>query len=233
MKCINSTHQGVSLTIEFDKYVYQPGPLTSMLSDIMDVIPGDRVIDVGCGTGYLGILASMLGASEVIAIDPISEALKWTRHNIRLNGVHNITVIQGEALDPVGHEQADLILTLPPQMPYPTNFNPGRYGGPDGTEVIIKIIRQAQFILKKKGSRLFLVHTALAYPAKIREIISASQFQWKVVKKVKKKLDFDDLNTLAPQLSDYLLNLARRGIAEIDEREGLYFYPVWFYRAIL
>jgi len=59
MQRINTTHQGVPLTIEFDKNVYQPGPLTSTLCDIMKVASGDRVIDVGCGTGYIGIVASL------------------------------------------------------------------------------------------------------------------------------------------------------------------------------
>jgi release factor glutamine methyltransferase len=233
IKHISAIHQGVSINIEYDEHVYQPGPLTSTLCDIMEVKQGDRVIDVGCGTGYIGIIASLLGASEIIGIDPVPEALKWTQHNARLNNISNLTVKLGGALDPVTYEEADLILSLPPQMPYPTNFNPWRYGGPDGTDVIMRIIRQARSILNKKGARLYLIHTALANPAKIRNSLSASGFRWEIVKTVEKEFDRADLDSLAPGLTDYLLKLMHRGTAEIVERSGRHYYPVWFYSAEL
>lgn len=233
IKHISAIHQGVSINIEYDEHVYKPGSLTSTLCDIMEVKQGDRVIDVGCGTGYIAIVASLLGASKVICIDPVPEALRWTQHNARLNNVSKLTVNLGGALDPVTYEKADLILTLPPQMPFPTNFNPWRYGGPDGTDVIMKIIRQARSILKEKGARLYLVHSALANPKKIRGELSDSGFRWETVKTVEKELDRADLDSLAPGLTDYLLELMHKGTAEIVERSGSHYYPVWFYRAEL
>ena len=233
MQRINTTHQGVPLTIEFDKNVYQPGPLTSSLCDIMKVASGDRVIDVGCGTGYIGVVASLLGAGEVICIDPIIEAINWTKHNARINGVNNITTLQGSSLDTVEHEQANVIISLPPQMPYLINFNPWRYGGPDGTDVILKIIRQASFILKGKGSRLYFVHSGLAYPARIRCALTELGFKWNIVKTVERELEPAHMDELTIGLMDYLLNLMHRGISEIVEREGCYYYPIWFYCATL
>jgi len=227
----SAKHQGININIEYDENVYQPGTLTGVLCDIMEVKKGDRVIDVGCGTGYIGIVASLLGASGVICTDPVLAALRWTLHNARLNGVRNLIVKPGCALDPVIDEDADLILTLPPQMPYPTNFNSWRYGGPDGTDVIVKIIRQARIILKKKGARLYLVHSALANPAKTRKELSESGFRWEVAETVEKEVDQADLNSLSPGLTDYLRELMHRGKVDIIEREGQYYYPVWFYRA--
>ncbi|UCC68855.1 MAG: 50S ribosomal protein L11 methyltransferase [Armatimonadota bacterium] len=49
--------------------------------------PGDRVADVGCGSGILGITAVMLGASEVVAIDNDQSALPVAQTNARRNGV--------------------------------------------------------------------------------------------------------------------------------------------------
>lgn len=233
MKSMNATHQGVSLTIEFDDHVYQPGPLTSTLCDIMSVTPGDRVIDVGCGTGYIGIVASLLGAAEVICIDPVIEAINWTQHNARINGINNITTLKGSGLDPVEHEQASAIVTLPPQMPYSMNFNPWRYGGPDGTDVIMKIIRQASFILREKGGRLYLVHSGLAYPKRIRNALTEFGFKWNIVKTVERELEPAHLDKLVDGLTDYLLSLMHRGMSEIAEREGRYYYPIWFYCARL
>ena len=228
---IVARHQDVSVTIEYDARAYQPGSLTATVCDIMEVLPGDRVIDVGCGTCYIGIVASLLGASEVISIDPVPEALEWTRHNAGLNNVHNLHTKAGKALDSVATEKADLIVSLPPQMPFSTEFNPWRHGGPDGTDVMAKIIRQARNILIKNRGRLYLVHAAIANPARVRETLQASGFKWEIVKTVEKTLDRGDLEQLAPGLMDYLLDLRGKGLAEIETRHGRYHYPVWFYRA--
>jgi len=47
---------------------------------------GDRVIDVGCGTGILSIAAVRLGAGMVTAVDVDEAAVAVTRENCRLNG---------------------------------------------------------------------------------------------------------------------------------------------------
>ena len=67
---IASTHQGTTLRLEFDDQVYQPGPLSWALCDLMEIRLGDRVIDVGCGTGCLGLFAALRGAGEVVCIAP-------------------------------------------------------------------------------------------------------------------------------------------------------------------
>jgi methylase of polypeptide subunit release factors len=151
MHHIEVSHQGARLVLEFEDDVYQPGNLTGILADIMDIKSGDRVADVGCGTGYLAIVAALLGAAEVVGIDPEPNAIHWTAHNAQLNSVPNVSVLLGGALDPVEHLRFDVILTLPPQMPFPTNFNPWRWGGTDGTDVILRIIDQARTTLHRGG----------------------------------------------------------------------------------
>ncbi len=48
---------------------------------------GKRLLDFGCGTGILAILAARLGATAVVAVDIEEEAFKSTRENSRINGV--------------------------------------------------------------------------------------------------------------------------------------------------
>jgi ribosomal protein L11 methyltransferase len=48
---------------------------------------GERVLDVGCGSGVLGLCALRLGASCVVAIDVKPDAIEATRRNAALNGM--------------------------------------------------------------------------------------------------------------------------------------------------
>ncbi len=51
------------------------------------VQPGDRVLDVGCGSGILSILAAKLGATAVMGVDTDAEAVRVSEENARLNAV--------------------------------------------------------------------------------------------------------------------------------------------------
>lgn len=58
---------------------------------------GKSVLDCGCGTGILGIVASKLGADTVVAYDIDEWSVENTRHNAALNGVTNLEVLHGNA----------------------------------------------------------------------------------------------------------------------------------------
>lgn len=73
-------------------------------------IEGQRVLDMGCGTGILGILASKKGALMVTAIDTDEWAYKNTLENIELNDSTGITVLLGGAALLEDDDDYDLIL---------------------------------------------------------------------------------------------------------------------------
>ena len=68
------------------------------------VRPGDRVLDVGTGSGILAIAAARHGAGEVVAVDVDPLAVEAARHNIRLNRLGRVvTVYEGTvAIGPAG-----------------------------------------------------------------------------------------------------------------------------------
>lgn len=74
---------------------------TSMCVEMLDkyVKADDTVLDVGCGSGILGITASKLGANKVIMTDIDECAVTATEHNMRLNNVANGTVLLKNLLD--------------------------------------------------------------------------------------------------------------------------------------
>ncbi|MBR8704082.1 50S ribosomal protein L11 methyltransferase [Porphyromonas levii] len=59
-------------------------------------LEGATVIDMGCGSGILGIYAMMRGSSKCVSIDIDEWSVANTKENAKVNGVE-LTVIQGDA----------------------------------------------------------------------------------------------------------------------------------------
>lgn len=70
---------------------------------------GKQVLDMGCGTGILAILAIMLGASKADAIDIDQWSYENTLENIERNNVQGITTILGGA-EVIPSKQYEIIL---------------------------------------------------------------------------------------------------------------------------
>lgn len=58
-----------------------------------------KVLDMGTGTGVLGILAAKLGAQQVVAIDNDEWSFLNAKENVLRNNVVDMIVIQGDALN--------------------------------------------------------------------------------------------------------------------------------------
>jgi ribosomal protein L11 methyltransferase len=84
---------------------------TSMMMDLM--LDADfwakEVLDMGCGTGILAILASKLGAKDVTAIDYDPVCYDSTIENSALNDINNIKAIYGSK-EAIPNVQFDIIL---------------------------------------------------------------------------------------------------------------------------
>ncbi len=70
---------------------------TSMMLELMleNDFAGKKVLDMGCGTGILAIMASKLGAAEVMAIDYDPVCYDSTIENAQLNHIDNIKTLCG------------------------------------------------------------------------------------------------------------------------------------------
>ena len=93
------------------------------------------VFDFGCGTGILAILANLLGAAKIEAIDIDQWAVENTRENIQHNQCENIFVHKGEIAQVKGNN-FDFILA---------NIN---------RNVILKTLDRLKQLLNKQGTLL-------------------------------------------------------------------------------
>ena len=71
--------------------------------------PGMDVIDAGCGTGILSVIAAKLGAHSVLGLDIDPEAVAATENNANINGCGNISAAVADLLKGVEH-RADLVI---------------------------------------------------------------------------------------------------------------------------
>lgn len=84
---------------------------SSILGELIDAdLKGKSVLDMGCGTSILAILASMRGADPVTAIDIDDWCVNNSRDNIALNNINNITVELGDASLLEGRKPFDVII---------------------------------------------------------------------------------------------------------------------------
>lgn len=97
---------------------------TSLMIEALleEELTGKSVLDMGCGTGILAILASRMGAHNVIAIDVDERAVENAKENFAKNNTMDGIVIQGDDAA-IPEERFDVILaninrnTLIEQMP--------------------------------------------------------------------------------------------------------------------
>jgi ribosomal protein L11 methyltransferase len=70
----------------------------------------DAVLDVGCGSGILGIAALALGAERVIGYDTDPLAIEATRQNAEVNGLSDRVAAQEGTLPETATERFPLVV---------------------------------------------------------------------------------------------------------------------------
>lgn len=96
---------------------------STFLVENLKVSCGDLVLDMGCGVGIQTIFAAEK-ASQVLALDINSDAVRCTKLNVKLNGLNDkVEVLVGDLFQPLKKEKFNLIIFNPPYLPgRPKNF---------------------------------------------------------------------------------------------------------------
>ncbi len=85
---------------------------TRLCSQLLEkhVRPGDKVIDVGCGTGILSIIAVKLGAAHAEAVDIDEVAVRVSKENCTINDVSDMISVSKGVLSDLAPQKADIMV---------------------------------------------------------------------------------------------------------------------------
>ena len=137
---------------------------TAALVGAIEIGAGDRVLDLGCGTGLAG-LAAARHASEgrVVLVDADARAVESAQRTLAANEVAGGEALLSDCASAVLNKEFDVVITNPP-------FHQGV--GVD-YEVACQFVRDAARVLRP-GGRLFLVaNRFLRYGDLIKEVFGS------------------------------------------------------------
>ena len=98
-----------------------PDKGTLAMLNAVEITPSDKVLDLGCGCGIVGIYAAKLaGEHNVTLTDVLQTAADTAIQNAIKNNVPAVTVLCGNAYENVKDTDFTLILSNPP---YHTDFS--------------------------------------------------------------------------------------------------------------
>ncbi len=121
---LRETIFGQEIVLETGKYYFSPKGIdkgTRFLLSKVHVTEKDKVLDLGCGYGVVGItIAKQIGGEHVVMSDVSEEALLLTGANLKLNKLEQVRVVKSNGLKEISDKDFSLILSNPP---YHTDFS--------------------------------------------------------------------------------------------------------------
>ncbi len=141
---------------------FRPSTISHLLASTLDVREGDVVVDAGCGSGVLSIVAAKLGAGRVFGVDAAEGTVEVATANAEAQGVGSVTqFFQGDMFEPLPDDlEVDVVIGdvsgIPDEIARESGWFPsGLSGGPSGAELPLRMLDEARELLRK-GGRLFL-----------------------------------------------------------------------------
>ena len=176
------------IQIDVFPYVFPPNFTKSsyVLYSCLNNLEGQRVLDIGTGTGIQAIQAVKAGAIEFDAVDINEDAVECARHNMRLNGLDDrIKEWQSDLFSNVPIKEYDLIIANLPivdveeeDVRFHSLYDPG-------FNYHKRLFKEALGYLSHNG-RLFIPHANLQEEGfrRIEELAENHGFSYQIVQSV-------------------------------------------------
>jgi methylase of polypeptide subunit release factors len=201
------------------EHTFRPSTISVLMAEALEVQEGETVIDAGCGSGILSIIAAKLGAGRVFGVDMSPDVVEVATENAERQEVAGVTAFyQGDLFDPLPDDvRADVIIGdvsgVPDDLADVTGWVPTKEGGgPHGSELPIRMLEQAKRILAP-GGRLYLPTGSLQDERSILE--RARDLYGRLVKIVERNIPFPAQWTENPAvmrlLKDKVIELTPKG----------------------
>ena len=117
-KKINEVVNGIELVFETLPELFSPGGIdagTRAMLSVAEFRVDDKVLDLGCGYGVVGILAAkLIGVDKVTMSDSNPKAVEYALKNSELNGVGGVRALLSEGFQNIDDKDYSLILSNPP-----------------------------------------------------------------------------------------------------------------------
>lgn len=108
----------VSMSFNTSPKLFSPGRLdagTAAMLSYVDFLQSDKVLDLGCGYGVVGIYAAkLIGSQKVTMCDIDPMAVEQSRQNAVLNNVSDVRIAQSNGFQNIDDSGFTVILSNPP-----------------------------------------------------------------------------------------------------------------------
>lgn len=157
---VDARLRGRSWTFLTDRGVFARegvDPGTRLLIEAMRVEGGDRVLDLGCGYGPIGLVAATLALrGRVVMVDVNERAVVLARENAVRAGLENVEVYQGDGTAPVRGRTFDVVAMNPPIR--------------SGRDTVRRLLRECEEALRPGGRFYLVVRTAQGAKTLAKEV---------------------------------------------------------------